>query len=330
MRLSTLILAMALTLCADNIDAAFAKGGRTDRVRSRITMTAESFDGRARLEVRRANVSDAKLRLSVERATPGLDLRIAVENADGVLTEVASLTESRPGQYTWRVRTKKGDALPFGQSDLSGLSGRRVEVRTAAGATAFAAKLPVIAVAAAPVTTRRSLRTNLAVDRAVASSIDAPGLRAHTEVGRKRNGRQTFAVKVQGAVSGQTLEVWIEDRLTHQMKLLSLIQIGAAPSPGAAKQGSSDSGSGSDDDADDDGVSDDHEDEGQADFDTDDGDDLPDDADDVEDLAGLDVEIRTTGGDVVAQGEVGAVGDSPRADDDDDDGAEDGTESDDD
>lgn len=327
-----ILFVLALAAAAATFDgAALAKGGHTDRVRDRVLMTAQAFTGRARLEIRRDAIDRQEIRLQVQGATAGLDLRVFVEDAAGVLTEVGTMSESGAGEYMWRVRTKKGDALPFGQSDLSGLSGRGIEVRTADGAVAFTSAFPVIPVAAAPAHTKKALRTNLAVDRSVAGAIGAPGLTASTDVSLRRGGHQRFGVHVANAVSGQTFQVFIEDRVTGQMTLLTTITAGAPVAPKAAKGGTDDgvsggSGSGTDDDADDDGVADEHEDEGEMELDTDDGDDLPDGAASVSDLAGLGVEIRTESGDVVAEGEIPSVGEDPRADDDDHDGVEDGTE----
>lgn len=325
--------AAALVACAAALggDALAKGGGKSDRVRDRIPLAAQSFQGRARLTIRRDRPDRQEVRIQVEGAATGLDLRVFIEDAAGVLTEVAPMTESRPGQYGWRVRTKKGDALPFGQSDLSGLSGRKVEVRTGDGTTAFAAAFPVISVAKAPAFSKKGVRTYLAVDRAVAGAIGAPKLAARAEVRRQRRGRQRFGVHIENAVSGQTFEVWVQDPVTGEMVYLTSIVAGAPPAA-KAKHGADDPGGsggvggGADDDSDDDGVSDEHEDEGEFELDTDDGDELPGGAASVSDLAGLDVQVRTESGDVVAAGEIPAVGDDPRGDDDDDDGIEDGTE----
>lgn len=331
-----ILLVLALVAGAAVFDGAALAKGRGS-VRDRLTMTPQAFDGRARLRVRRDAPDRQEIRLQVQGAADVLDLRVFVDDAAGVITEVGTMTESGAGEYMWRVRTKKGDALPFGQSDLSGLSGRAIEVRTAAGEIAFSSAFPVIRAAKAPAHTKRALTNHLAVDRSVAGAIGAPGLAASTEISLRRGGRQRFGVRVANAVTGQTFGVWIEDPVTGEMRYLSSITVGAPLAKSALAESDDADADDADDDAVDDGDddadddSDDGEDEdmddGEIELDTDDGDELPEGAESVSDLAGLGVEIRTESGEVVAEGEIPSVGGADaREDDDDHDGVEDGDE----
>lgn len=338
----TLVVGAALAGLAPEAEA--RRGGR-DRLRERIPLVAadgspvQARQARLRLE-RRSDRQE--LRVQIEGAPTGLALDVWMEDGTGAVALVGAMREDDPGEYVWRVRTKKGDALPFGVSDLSELSGRKVEVRTAAGQTVFTAAIPTLPAAAARSFAKRPLRTGLAVDGAVAGSVGALGSKAKVEVRRKRNGDEKFEVELDDAPAGLSLELWMEDA-TGAMVLVGAMTAESDDDEGGDDRSSGTSGdddSGeegeSDDDGSDDASGDDDGDDDDGDGDTDDddweytyevetedGDVLPLGAASVSDLAGLRVEVRTTSGEVLASGTVPALADLS-GDDDEDDGSLDG------
>jgi hypothetical protein len=293
-------LAAALLLTA-SADARRGRGGSADKARERIDLVMASQSPvtarEARLELRRKNRNRQTMRVKLERATSGFQLDAFVADASGALHDVGDFREKRAGHYSWRVRTQKGEALPFGVADLSSLAGRAFEVRTTAGNLVATGTIPTVAAASASAGKSAKLRSPLAVDDDAASSDDdAPGsssstgVKAEIEVRRKSDGREEFKIEIERAAAGLILTAFMTDAA------------GAFQEIGALSP---------DDDDDDDG-------EYRLRLRTNEGDALPLGAATLHDLAGRLVEIRNAAGDVIASGEVPDAGTSRHDDDDDD------------
>jgi len=217
-------LLVVLVLGALATEPALAKRG--DRVKERVSMTAAEGSPltfrEARLKVERRGLSRQTLKIEINAAERGADLTVFIENATGTMERIGAMRESRPSVYKWRVRTKKGAALPFGVSDVADLSGHRVEIRTAAGDSVAAADFPTIAAAGVSADARNlRLRTGLAVEGTATDGTD-DSIDARIEVRRKKDGREEWKVEVDHAPAGLLLEAWMEDSSGTPVRIGSL------------------------------------------------------------------------------------------------------------
>jgi len=206
-------LLVVLVLGAVASEPVLAKRGSRVKERVSLTVAADSTITvrQARLKVESRGLERQMMKIEVKAAERGADLVVFLEDAIGTMDEVGTMRESRAGVYKWRVRTKKGGALPFGVSDVAALSGRHIEVRTTAGATVGGADVPVISPTTAGDDGKNiRIRTGLSVDQIETDGTD-DSVDARIEVRRRKDGRQEWKVEVDHAVAGLSLEAWMED-----------------------------------------------------------------------------------------------------------------------
>jgi hypothetical protein len=272
-----------LALGALAAETAFAKRGssRADRVKERVELVEAAGSPltvrEARLKVERRGLSRQTLKIELKAVERGASLEVFMEDETGQFERVGAMRESRAAVYKWRVRMKKGAALPFGVADVADLSGRGVEVRTTAGEPVAGADFPTIAPGATTDEAKRlRIRTGMAVD-AAAESVGDDSIDARVEVRRKKDGREEWKVEVDHAPAGLLLEAWMEDGT------------GAFVRIGALEEELSDRGT-----------------EYEIERKSDEGG-LPLGARDLSELSGRKVEIRDENGDVLASGFVPAI-----------------------
>jgi hypothetical protein len=268
--------------------AALAKG-KPDRVKERVTLedTGTVAAAKARLTIERKGLAKQEVKLQV-KASSGLELELFVETSpgSGELTLVGVLEErGRSGNYVLRIRTKKGDALPFGVADVAELSGLAVEVRTADGELVAGASLPEMAPTTVSAGNKRGngkLVSRLAVDADATADLAAgdDAVEAKVKV-RRKFGEESLEVELENAVSGLTVEAWIGDGT------------GGFSLAGAMTEKSSGDGS-----------------EYKLKIETERGDALPLGAASLTELAGRAVEVRLADGTVLASGTMPDLGDS--------------------
>jgi hypothetical protein len=283
-------LATAAMLCADT---AFAKrgrgrGGASDRVKERVDLTVAADSPvtarEARVEIRRRDQDRQRLIVKLDDATRGASLDLFMADSLGDIVRVGDVVERRGGDYRYRVRTKKGQALPFGAADVSSLSGRVIEVRTDVGSLVASGRMPSVD-GPAP---RAKGPARLSSALSVIGGVGDGGVHADVDVRRKRDGREEFRVEIERAEPGLQLIAFVADAAGV------LREIGALT-------------------ADDDDAG-----EYELRFRTKDGDALPLGAATVGELAGRALEVRTVDGVVVAVGEIPDAGSDDDGSDDDD------------
>ena len=289
-------------------DVALAKQGRgrgrddkivrvNEKIGLEVVDTTEVAPRHARLRVRRKKASRSEMRVQLSDAQPGFTLDIWFQDADGAMTRVGALRGSEDSDgdasYSWRVRTQKGDALPFGVSDVADLSGRDFEVRNG---SSVVVRGTVPSLAAAPVSTgkRAEVRTALASsggEFAVGDDSIQAEIRA-----RRRNGREDFQVEVENAVAGLSLSVYVADAA------------GAFQFVGDMDEKAAGAGA-------------EYELEIESEHEA-----LPLGVASLSELAGRAIEVRTADGEVIASGFVPQVGEQSTADDGSGDDSSDGTD----
>jgi len=283
-----LLVAAAVVAAADG--TALAKGGKAGRVKERVAFedTGTVSMLKARMRVDRRSLARQELRVQVEGAPTGLDLEVLMEDAagSGVLVSVGSLAEEgSSGEYKWRLRTKKGDALPFGVADLAELSGRAVEIRATGGELVAEATFPSFD----PTTvTGAGKRGNgklvsqfAATDDAAAFASGDDAVHAKVKV-RRKNGEEELEIEVEHLVSGLVVEAWVADGSGGFALVGTLVEK-----------------------ADDDGA------EYGLEIETEHGDPLPLGVASLAELAGRTVEVRLADGTVLATGTLPALGEGP-------------------
>ncbi len=276
-------------------------GGGASRVNERISLavvdTTQVAPRKARLRIRRKKASRSELRLQVQDASPGFDLDVWFEDGAGAMVRVGALRESDDNDgdtsYSWRVRTQKGQALPFGVSDVADLSGRDFEVRRASDVV-VQGTMPSLTAAPASVGKRADLRNPLSSSfPPAANSNDA--VKAEIRVRRKR-GDEQLKVEVEHLESGLALSLWIADTSGLMQRVADLAEESAGE----------------------------YEVEIESEHEA-----LPLGVDSLSELADRAIEVRTDTGEVVADGFVPRLGDestssaSSGESDDDDDSADD-------
>jgi hypothetical protein len=309
-RLFVLTLATAAAL-ACGLPAEAAGRGNRERVRERAPLqeTGAVDFGRAGILVQRQSLQNQSILLRASGAPAATSFLVFLADENGTLTEVGTArAEGRSGRVEWKVRTARGDPLPFGVADVADLSGRAVEVHAADGTVVLTGTMPVAAKATGLAKRVKSLRTGLAVDDDVAGS----SVTADLEFERHRGGA-TLTIELDGAASGLALEAWIRGTDGTFQKLGDLVEE-SEQGDDEGDDSADDDGSGSDDDlqatvsgtleADD---ADDAEEvpDGDAEysFTIDPSAGLPFGATSLADLAGLEIEIRNAAdGTVVASG----------------------------
>lgn len=113
-------------------DLASASGGSGSQ-KGEVKLSGNGVELRLKLRARPAK-GDEELTLQVKKAVAGAALELHVRNpANDQLELVVALTASGKGEAKFRVRTKKGDPLPFGVLHLSDLVGQSLELRDTAG-----------------------------------------------------------------------------------------------------------------------------------------------------------------------------------------------------
>jgi len=278
--------------------AAARRGGdaKKNRVDERVDLTFAPdapFTAReARLRVRRKMLTRQRLKIELSGAPSGRSLDVFFENSAGAMVDVGDLVERRAGIYKWRIRTKKGQALPFGVADVAELSGRAVEVRTAGGALVADGSMPAIAAAAGSAAKSAKLRSALNVDVLVADAVGADSATHAVEVSvrvrRKSGDREELKVEVEHAADGLDLELWLADATG------ALVNLGVLSTEPDGDDGT----------------------EYEISFRTDRAAGLPFGATSVADLAGRQAEVRTVAGDILAEGTVPALGSIAESDED--------------
>jgi hypothetical protein len=198
-------------MAVENAEARRGSRGK-DRVREKVRLAVDASSPltvrQAYLKVERRGLPRQMVKIELKAAERGADLVVEMADAAGTLVQVGTMRESRPCVYKWRVRTRKGDALPFGVSDVADLSGRAVEVVTAAGQTVAGADFPSLATAGLD---NDSQRIRLRAAMSVSDSDDDSSIDARVEVRRKKDGRQEWKVEVDHAPAGLSLEAWMDD-----------------------------------------------------------------------------------------------------------------------
>ena len=197
-------------------DGRHGGGGGASRINERISLsvvdTTQVAPRKARLRIRRKKASRSELRLQVQDASPGFDLDVWFEDEAGTMVRVGALRESDDNDgdtsYSWRVRTQKGQALPFGVSDVADLSGRDFEVRNASNVV-VQGTVPSLTAAPASAGKRADLRNPLSSSFPSAdASNDA--VKAEIRV-RRKHGDEDLKVEVEHLESGLSLSLWIAD-----------------------------------------------------------------------------------------------------------------------
>ena len=124
--------------------------GKDLKAQSTLTTVGSSFPGAkgvVKLRSRPAK-GDERFRVSVEKISlsGGTTFRAFLENASGsgVLVDIGELVPSKndPSEVRFVRKTKNGQALPFGATSVSQLTGRLVEVRTGGGELVAAGTTP--------------------------------------------------------------------------------------------------------------------------------------------------------------------------------------------
>ena len=192
------------------------RGGDGARVDARVRLS-EAVDApfsvrEAKLRLRRKKTTRQRVKLEVDGAPRGLDLRLFMDDASGTATRIGALREKRAGTYVWRVRTRNGGVLPFGVADVSELSGRDVEVRTASGARVLVGTTPTVAAAsnAKSAKSRVGLAVDATVAESVASAATGSSVSARVSVRSKRS-REELRIQVERVDPTAALTAFMDD-----------------------------------------------------------------------------------------------------------------------
>lgn len=281
----------------------------------------------ARIDVIRRSMQDQVIRLRTRGGTRGDSLGVFIADEEGVMTLVgAAEFNRRIGRLEWKVRTVRGDALPFGVPDVAFLSGRPLQLRNAAGQIVVSGIVPAAQRATGIPVRTKHLQQGLDVDEGVAGA----GAEAKIVVFHD-DGQVKLKVKFEGPTSGLALEAWVIQTDATEGKLGDLVE-----------QPADTDHQDCDNDDDHDGDDDDHDEKVAALQDDDDDDDVAatpefeyelivDDATtlpfgftSLEQLAGLKIEIRNAAdSSVLASGFLPDVSAPDSATDDDDDQGDD-------
>lgn len=125
--------------------------GGDERMRGRALLTgASGVAGKAYCEIERRTDGETRdeFKVEVEDQTPGLVVEVWVANpVGGALTNVGSLTIGAFGEGELELESQDGDAMPFGVTDVTTLTGLAVELRNAAdSAVLFTGTVPTAVV----------------------------------------------------------------------------------------------------------------------------------------------------------------------------------------
>jgi hypothetical protein len=273
---------------------------------------------RARIDVVRRSLQDQVIRLRARGGVRGEPLGVFIADDGGVMTLVG-LAEYRRRLLgvEWKVRTARGDALPFGVPDVAFLSGRPLQLRTQAGQVVLSGVVPAAKKATGIPLRTKHLRQSLDVDEAVAGA----GAEAHVVVLR-HDDTTSLKIDFEGPTSGLALEAWVVREDASEEKLGDLVEETPSTCHG-------DDGDDEDDDEHDDKAAalDDDDDDADAapesryELVVDEDSTLPFGFTSLEELAGLRIEIRNAADDsVLAGGFLPDVSAPDAAADDDDQG----------
>ena len=103
------------------------------------------LDGtRVRVRIDAKSHGRAELRVEVERAATDLVLNVWFADSTGTMVLAGPMRPDAqtPGEYRYRVRTQKGQALPAGATTLDELAGRAIEIRDGNGTVVASGATP--------------------------------------------------------------------------------------------------------------------------------------------------------------------------------------------
>ena len=319
-----LVLSTAAALAALGGGDAAAGGERVHKSAVLEPAPAGRMRG-ARIDVVRRTMQDQMIRVRTRDGVRGDSFLVFIADDHGALTQVGEADFNRRiGRVEWKVRTARGDALPFGVPDVAFLSGRALQLRTAAGQIVVSGVVPAAQKATGIPLRMKSLKQALVVDEAAGGA----GAEARILVVRHHD-QVSLEIQFECDATGLALEAWVKQADGTEAKLGDLTQQTATGDDGDDDDADDATGEDADDDDANDldkaaTVDDDSDDDAAPQFRyelvVDSTTSLPFGATSLADLAGLAIEIRN-GADssVLASGFLPDVS-APDAVDDDDQG----------
>lgn len=215
------VLVLALSAAALAIGAHPAAAGGERVHKSAVLEPAPAGRLRAaHIDVMRRSMQDQVIRLRAFGGARGDSYLVFIADDQGTLTQVgAAEYRRRTRGVEWKVRTARGDALPFGVPDVAFLSGRQLQLRTAEGQVVLSGVIPAAKRATGIPVRMKHLQQGLDVDEAVAGT----GAEAKIIVFHE-DGQVKLKVKFEGPTSGLSLEAWVIQADATEGKLGDLVE----------------------------------------------------------------------------------------------------------